>query len=593
VFRRGRTRQVLALTLTAAVAVGATLWSGVGAQAAPPAAAPSSAPKPGSVIPDRYIVQFRPGTPGVDTLARSLTASARGELHFVYETALQGFAATLPAGAVDGLRRNPNVLRIEPDTMFTASDTQTGATWGIDRIDQRNLPLDGSYTDFNEGVGVRAYVIDTGIRGTHSEFTGRMGAGYTAISDGNGTNDCNGHGTHVAGTVGGSVYGVADKVTLHPVRVLSCTGSGTNSGVIAGINWVAANAVKPAVANMSLGGGASSTLDSAVANLVSSGVVVVVAAGNDNLNACNYSPARVASAITVGATTSTDARASYSNFGSCLDLFAPGSSIRSAWYTGDTATNTISGTSMASPHVAGVAALLLSANPSATPADIRTAMIGNATPSKVTSAGTGSPNLLLHNSVGTPPSTTTTTTASTTTTTTGSTTTTSTPSTTTTTSTPSTTTTTTAPPPSPGNVVRNPGFESGRVSWTESSRLGYVLIDPSFPRSGTYGAWLGGANSETSTVSQSVVVPAGGRLTYWWYATSSDLNGYDWMYVRLTVNGKTTNIRSRTTDVKGAWYQDTIDLSAHAGKTVTIAFRVTTDSSYTSSFYVDDVSIAP
>jgi subtilisin family serine protease len=240
---------------------------------------------------------------------------------------------------------------------------------------------------------VTAYIIDTGILYSHSDFGGRARFGYDAV--GSGGVDCNGHGTHVAGTVGGNTYGVAKAVKLVGVRVLSCSGSGTTAGVIAGVNWVTQNAVKPAVANMSLGGGVSTTLDNAVASSISSGVTYALAAGNSTANACNSSPSRVASAITVGATTSTDAKASYSNYGTCLDIFAPGSSITSDWYTSSTATNTISGTSMASPHVAGAAALVLSANPSFTPAQVRDNLVSRSTPNVVTSPGTGSPNRLL------------------------------------------------------------------------------------------------------------------------------------------------------------------------------------------------------
>ncbi|MFZ2359841.1 MAG: S8 family peptidase [Anaerolineae bacterium] len=362
-----------------------------------------------TVIPGRYIVVFKDdvAVAAVDAAiaeaegaaaAESLDAAGGRqtlELHYRYESALLGFAASMPASSLQALQKNPNVAYIEPDQVITLSVTQSPATWGLDRIDQRNLPLSNSYTYNNTGAGVTAYIIDTGILYGHNEFGGRASFGYDAFG-GNGA-DCNGHGTHVSGTVGGSAYGVAKGVTLKAVRVLNCSGSGTNSGVIAGVNWVASHhaAGAPAVANMSLGGSVSSALDTAVNNAINDGVTFAIAAGNSNRNACNYSPARVAAAITVGATTSTDARASYSNYGSCLDLFAPGSSITSAWYTSTTATNTISGTSMATPHVAGVAALYLQSNTSASPATVRNAIVNNATTGKVTSAGSNSPNRLL------------------------------------------------------------------------------------------------------------------------------------------------------------------------------------------------------
>ncbi len=343
-----------------------------------------------------YIVVFRNDVTDPRGLADRLGRENGAQLRHRYSAALKGFAATLPPQALEALRRNPNVSFIELDGEMTVSATQTNATWGIDRIDQRDLPRSGTYEYNADGSGVRSYILDTGILPGHVDFGGRVAGGFTAISDGNGTSDCNGHGTHVAGTVGGATWGVAKNTTLVPVRVLGCNGSGTTSGVIAGVDWVTANHVKPAVANMSLGGGASASLDQAVANAVAAGVTFVVAAGNSNADACNYSPARTASAITVGATTSADARASYSNFGTCLDIFAPGSSITSAWYTGSTATNTISGTSMASPHVAGAAALYLQGNAGASPAAVTAALTSNATTGKVTSAGTGSVNRLLY-----------------------------------------------------------------------------------------------------------------------------------------------------------------------------------------------------
>ena len=328
-------------------------------------------------------------------------ASRMATLHGVkvsrsFNHALRGFVVTANDRTLARLLMDNRVAYVEEDGYMYASATQTGATWGIDRVDQRALPLDSSYTYTTTASNVHAYIIDTGVLGTHTEFTGRMGNGYTAITDANGTNDCNGHGTHVAGTVGGTTYGVAKGVTIHPVRVLGCTGSGTNSGVIAGMDWVTANHVKPAVANMSLGGGASTATDDAVARMTAAGVVVAVAAGNDNLDACSYSPARAPSAITVGSTVNTDARSSFSNYGTCLDIYAPGSSILSAWYTSTSATNTISGTSMASPHVAGAAALYLAANPTATPAQVTSALSTSATNGVVTDAKTGSPNKLLY-----------------------------------------------------------------------------------------------------------------------------------------------------------------------------------------------------
>lgn len=352
---------------------------------------------PSHPIPGRYIVTLDSGAdPAAEAAAAVRGGGAGAQLHHVYTKAIRGFAATLPDAAVAALRRNPHVRAIEQDQTVSISDVENNATWGLDRIDQADRPLDLLYHYNGTGSGVTAFVIDTGIRPDHVEFTGRLAPGYTAIADGNGTQDCNGHGTHVAGTIGGTTWGVAKQVTLAPVRVLDCSGSGTYSGVIAGVDWVASTNQRPAVANMSLGGGFSSSVNSAVAGAVANGVTMVVAAGNSSADACNYSPASETSAITVGATTSADAQASYSNWGSCVDLYAPGSSITSAWYTSSTATNVLSGTSMATPHVTGAAALVAQANPTATPAAVAQFLVSHATPNRLASLGSGSPNLLVY-----------------------------------------------------------------------------------------------------------------------------------------------------------------------------------------------------
>jgi subtilisin family serine protease len=331
-----------------------------------------------------------------------MAARVGGRLLFTYRHAVRGFAAQLGEAGVNALRADPNVAYVEQDQVYSTSVTQLNATWGLDRTDQRSLPLSGTFTYTNTGSGVNAYIIDTGIRFDHVEFGGRAVTGFDAVTSGGTAADCNGHGTHVAGTTGGTTYGVAKAVKLFAVRVLDCSGSGTTSGVVAGIDWVTGNHVKPAVANMSLGGGASTTMDNAVKNSIAAGVAYAVAAGNGNRggrqdDACKYSPARVPEAMTISATNSTDTKASWANYGNCVDWFAPGVSITSAWYSSSTATNTISGTSMATPHTAGVAALYLQSNPGASPQAVRDALFNNSTKNVVNSSSTTNNHLLFSN----------------------------------------------------------------------------------------------------------------------------------------------------------------------------------------------------
>jgi subtilisin family serine protease len=355
-------------------------------------------------VQDSYIVVLKPRS-DVSAAAADLANEYGAAVKHTYRNALQGFSATMSEKQARRLAADPAVDHVEQDARVHTADTQENPpSWGLDRIDQKVLPLDSSYTYATDASNVTAYIIDTGILTTHDDFGGRASHGYDAVDDDNDATDCAGHGTHVAGTVGGSSYGVAKGVKLVAVRVLNCSGSGTFAGVIAGIDWVTANAVAPAVANMSLGGGASATVDAAVQRSIAAGVTYGIAGGNNySASACNYSPARTPEAITVGATESSDAKAAYSNIGSCLDIFAPGSAITSAWHTGTTATNTISGTSMATPHVVGAAALYLAANPTATPQQVRDALVEAATSGVVTGAGSGSPNELLYVGDGSDP----------------------------------------------------------------------------------------------------------------------------------------------------------------------------------------------
>ena len=352
----------------------------------------------------RFIVTFKDSVTDPAAVARAQEARFGAHITHIYSHALKGYSASLPQALVAILLTDGRVASVVPDGIMRADTTQTGATWGIDRIDQRSLPVNGTFTYTNTGSGVTIYVIDTGILLTHNEFGGRASYGVDEVGGTGSGTDCNGHGTHVSGTAAGATYGVAKQATLVAVRVLGCNGSGATSGVIAGIDWVTGNhqAGQPAVANMSLGGSANSALDTAVRNSIADGVSYAVAAGNGNIlgfaaNACNSSPSRVTQAMTVSATDNTDTKASWANYGNCVDWFAPGVNITSAWIGSNSATNTISGTSMATPHTTGVAALYLQSHPGATPAEVASALQGLTTKGIVKSSRTANANLLYTN----------------------------------------------------------------------------------------------------------------------------------------------------------------------------------------------------
>jgi len=549
-------------TGSAALAVGALI--GALALTAPASAAPAAGhirpAASGTAVPGSYIVVVHNTARRIPParVAADLARQYGGTLRFTYTNALQGFAVRMPAAAATRLAADPRVSYVSEDATVSLGTTQTGATWGLDRIDQRNLPLDGNYTYTTTASNVTAYIIDTGIRVTHTQFGGRASIGFDSVGDGQNGNDCNGHGTHVSGTVGGSTYGVAKAVHLVAVRVLNCSGSGTFSGVIAGIDWVTGNhaAGTPAVANMSLGGGADASVDQAVRNSIADGVTYAVAAGNDSADACNSSPARTAEAITVGATDSADNRASFSNFGTCLDIFAPGVNITSSWNSSDTATNTISGTSMATPHVTGAAALYLADHPSASPQTVRDALVANGTTGVVGNPGTGSPNVLLFTGSGSPP-----------------------------------------PPPtcSPGQLLGNPGFETGSAApW--SATAGVIDNWPGQPaHSGSWKAWLDGYGfTHTDTLSQTVTLPTGCSsytFTFWLHIDTAETTtsiAYDTLTVKA---GSTTLATYSNLNHNTGYAQKSFSLAGFAGQTVTLLFTGTEDFSLQTSFVVDDTAL--
>jgi subtilisin family serine protease len=351
---------------------------------------------------ERYIVVLKPDASQTPAAAARAAEDAGANVRFVYRNALRGYSASLPQALLDRLRRSRDVAYVERAGTGSFVATQTSATWGLDRVDQRNLPLNSTYTYNATGQGVKAYDIDTGLRITHQDFAGRVATGID-LTNGGANEDCQGHGTHTAGTIAGTTWGVAKGVTIVPVRIGDCGTSLQIDRAIAGIDWVTGDHQpgQPAVANMSFQLGSSQASDDAVNRMIDNGVTAAVAAGNGNvlgqsINACSITPARVPRALTVSSTQNNDAKVGYANYGTCVDLFAPGLNITSAGISSDTSSATMGGTSMATPHVAGAVALYLQANPSATPAQVHTAILGATTPNKVTSPGTGSPNRLLY-----------------------------------------------------------------------------------------------------------------------------------------------------------------------------------------------------
>lgn len=564
-FLRARSR---ALGLAAAVLLtGGLAAVGDGSAGAVPARADdkggSSSSAAGRVVEGQYIVVMKPRA-SVSAMrdARADAVQRGGEVLFNYTDALNGFAAELPPAALSAVENNPNVAYVQADRTVVAFGDQYDPPWGLDRIDQRARTLNRSYHFERTGAGVKAYIVDTGIRRTHTQFGSRAIHGFTAINDGNGSLDCNGHGTHVAGTVGSSKYGVAKSVTLVAVRVLDCAGSGTNAGVIAGLDFIIGNhaANTPAVANMSLGSSFDAAVNTAVANTIADGVSVVVAAGNSNLDACGFSPASAPNALTVGATTYTDARASYSNFGPCLDLFAPGSQVLSTHHLSDAALHIENGTSMASPHVAGVVATYLQVNRTATPAVVANAVRNSASANRVTGIGAGSPNKLLYSKFSS--------------------------------------TVVSPPPPATTNRVKQAGFESGPGIWQGNEWTINCDDGGQAPRTGRCNAYLGdyGASHTDILGQRGIVLPSSPALTLrFWLRIATDEFGstpFDKLHVRVVSGGVTTNLATfSNANATAGYVVRSASLAAFTGKTIELRFVAVEDSSVPTAFFIDDVSI--